>query len=316
MTSSKIKNSFLRFVRIIMSFLLRYSISAGFSDFLLWPVSKRLFGNGYSEVVEIKKGVYMRVYGDMADMVNKTLLFMSCYVKLAWEPATVRLAESISPRYSSALVAGAHIGYYPIILSKANPKMLIYAFEPNPLNYERLLANLSLNEIDNVKTECAALGDVIAEKNMIFDSGQSTLVETSRKFDSQGMVSVLTADSFFRDKNNPPELMIFDAEGYEMNIFKGAISIIEKFHPDIIFEINPKSLKSSGSSQEILCDFLREKGYSIFMIEDNYSHKLNKAVDEKIKLRPYEDIFPDGLTFINAFATVSPELAKKYEYKR
>jgi len=95
-----------------------------------------------------------------------------------------------------------------------------------------------------------------------------------------------------------------------MNIFKEAESIIEKSHPDITFEINPKSLAASGSSQKLPCDFLRERGYSIFMIQDNHSHKINKPVSEKTELIHYNDIFPNELAFINAFATISPKKHK------
>lgn len=46
------------------------------ADILPCPVSKRLFEK-YEEVVQIGGGISLRVYGDMEDMVNKTIFFMS-----------------------------------------------------------------------------------------------------------------------------------------------------------------------------------------------------------------------------------------------
>ena len=61
----------LKMARRIISFLVEFLPNGKFVDFLIWPVSKRLFGRGYVETVQIDTNLKMNIYGDMEDMVNK-----------------------------------------------------------------------------------------------------------------------------------------------------------------------------------------------------------------------------------------------------
>lgn len=246
-----------RVFRIIITFLLKYSWSEKFSDILLWPVSKRLFKN-YTERVEIDKGLFMNVYGDMPDMVNKTLLFKREF--LAWEKETAKIVKTLNAK--NIVVAGAHIGYYPLILSQ-DKEAKIYAFEPNPFNFERLIKNFP-------SAYNFALGEKEETKEMFFDAGQSSLVD--KRGDKKGNVKIITLDSFI--KENKVDLMILDAEGYELNILKGAVSTIEKYHPDIIFE-------EKNEIEHGIRDFLKERGYRFSEIVDHYSFRNIFATTKK-----------------------------------
>ena len=292
--------------RKMMSVLLRYSSSEKFSDFLLWPVSKRLFCD-YSETVEIRPGLRLTVYGDMADGVNKTLMFMSRYKALAWEPATARLVEMLAPRVSGVIDAGSHIGYYPLIVSHVNPEAEVYAFEPNPGTHERLVHNISLNNFSNITPIAGALGDTNTTQKMFFDFGQSSFVESNRPHAGEGTVHVVTLDSFCEADGKKIDLIILDAEGYEPHIIRGGMETIREQKPDIIFEINQRALVAAGSSHEILCQTLVAQGYSIFIIRDDYSHRLNVKSQEEVVLEPYRGNLPNGVSFLNAFATMNPE---------
>ncbi len=302
-------------LRRLLSIVLRHSPSERLSDFLLWPVSRRLFGSGYTEIVNISDTISMRVYGDMRDMVNKTLLFMSKYQSLAWEPVTARLVDLLAPNALCVVVAGAHIGYYPLIISGTNANAIVYAFEPDPRNYERLVDNLKLNNALNVRPLFTALGDTVGQQTMYFDSGQSSLVNTNRPASGSGTVSVMTLDEVFKDKVDLPDLMIFDAEGYEPQILLGAASVIDRASPDIIFEINPKALCSAGSTPDKLCAMLSDRGYALFIVEDNYTHDLSTKFDSAVKLRPYEESLVERMSFVNAFATLHPERFRQYIMK-
>lgn len=277
------------------------------NDFLIWPISKRLFGNSYNEIVNIGNGIRMIVYGDMADMVNKTLMFVSEYMNYAWEPATSRLLINLPKKYNSIVIAGSHIGYYPLIMSKFHPNSRIYAFEPNPFNYERLNKNIEINSIKNITTEQHALGNTTQTMKMNFDFGQSSLINSKRNFIGKGDVSVIKLDEYFSNIPDKPDLMILDAEGYEMNIIKGSDQVI-KNSPDIIFEINPSSLISAGSSPDKLCEYLINKGYEIYIIEDDYSHTMSMIYYSKPKLNKYTGKLDNGFSFVNAFATKDIDL--------
>lgn len=268
----------------------------------MWPVSKRLFGT-YEEVVNIGGNIRMRVYGDMEDMVNKNLLFMSGSVPLAWEPVTTRLALFLSSKVKCAVVAGAHIGYYALVLAKTNPDTKVYAFEPNPLIYDRLIDNLELNNASSVKPFCVALGDAHGHKNMFFDFGQSSFLETGRQHAGSGEVEIVTLDEVFNKRDVLPDLMILDAEGYEPRILAGATAVLDRAAPDVIFELNPKALRAAGSSADELCSVFSSRGYLVYIIEEVHSTHSLFLSDFPIRLSTYSGSLPKGQSFVNAFAT-------------
>jgi FkbM family methyltransferase len=298
-------------LRRIISFLLRYSPSDKFSDILLWPVSKRLFGHGYTEIVTISNGLKMKVYGDMEDMVNKLIMFTSQYVPLAWEPGTARLVEKLSVRSRCVVVAGSHIGYYPLIIGHTNHNAEIYAFEPNPLNRERCKENIALNKLNNVRVYDEALGDVIGVKKMYFDFGQSSFINSGRSHAGDGVVKINTLDKFFEQNTNKPDLIILDAEGYESKILEGGKEIISQNHPTIIFEMNLSALNGSETSPDAITQFLLERGYTLFVIDEG-THGLNFNKQISIKLVPYANYDIKKMSFVNVLAIIDTNTIQEY----
>lgn len=252
-------------MRRLFSLILHYISHPKITDLLLWPVAGRLFKK-YSTIIDITPGIPIRVYGDMQDMVNKSLLFYSDYIQYAWEPATAKLVTILAPKKQVVVTAGSHIGYYPVIIAHKNPDAKIYAFEPNPKNFARLKENVK--DLPNVEAVPCGLGDKIEDKKMFFDFGQSSFIETNRVHDGEGVVHVETLDNFFKDKN-APDLFILDAEGYEEFILRGGAEIVKKYHPDIIFEIN-KTL-----SHDTLTEYIKGLGYNIQEIEGDHGRFIN-----------------------------------------
>ncbi len=298
-------------LRKIISLMLRYSHSKKFADFLLWPVSKRLFGQGYTEIVSILPGLRMKVYGDMEDMVNKLILFTSDYMPLSWEPGTARFVQKMATNSKCSVVAGSHIGYYPLILSFTNSKCKVYAFEPNPLNKERCKENVNLNKFSNITIIESALGDTIGQSKMYFDHGQSSLIDTSRVHNGEGFVDIVTLESFFKDKNDVPDIIILDAEGFEPYILKGGKNMIKKTLPMIIFELNNSALRSAKLSLEDVTDQLLSYGYFLFIINDG-SHGVCYDRNFIINLIPFDKASVVKMPFVNICATVDLEKIKEY----
>lgn len=303
-----------RFLRKTISILLRFSPSEKFSDFLLWPVARRIFGR-YTEIVEIQKGIFLKVYGDMEDMVNKLLMFTSGYMSLAWEPGTARLAQKLAAKTSCAVTAGSHIGYYAVILAAMNRSAKVYAFEPNPINFERCKENISINKLTQVEVVQSALGNQIGNQKMYFDFGQSSLLESSRKHAGEGVVQITTLDHFFAQKQQKPDLLILDVEGYESNVFEGGKEIISAHHPDIIFELNPRALEAAHSSVDALKRILEKERYSLFVIDEG-DHGVLYEPNLQTKLVPFDSFDFTQISFVNIFATIHSEKAKEGAQER
>jgi len=128
--------------------------------------------------------------------------------------------------------AGAHYGFYTIRASRmVGEKGMVLAFEPHPKNYNRLIMNLRLNKVTNVKAFNAALGDrdgitklyegpTPGTHSIIFKAGNPINVKISRL---DTVVNELGLEKL--------DLIKIDAEGAELKILKGALNTIRKYGP-------------------------------------------------------------------------------------
>jgi FkbM family methyltransferase len=77
------------------------------------------------------------------------------------------------------LDVGAHIGYYTLLAAKlVGPDGHVHAFEPSPGSYERLVANVRLNRLDNVTAHELAVGDERGTVRLYEPDGQNSGLAT------------------------------------------------------------------------------------------------------------------------------------------
>ena len=130
---------------------------------------------------------------------------------------------------------GANIGLYSIIASSLIDDGLIYAFEPSSMTYNKLVYNILLNKISNIKSFKLALSDednpsVTLYKNPkgfeLFDS----LIKPDRDYYSEELVQTTSLDAFIL-KNaiqiNEIQFIKIDVEGVEYEVLMGATSILK-----------------------------------------------------------------------------------------
>ena len=290
-----------RLIRRLLSFVLFICRSQRLEYFILWPVSRRLLGLGYSEVIAIDDGVRMRVWLSLKDMFNRIILFYGNRVQLAWEPMTVRLFKSLAAQSKDIVIAGANIGYYVIIAAK-NSKARVHAFEPVPFIREKCQENLSLNGISlHVNEE--ALSNVSGVATISINGGDSSLLK-SKVEGEQKVIKTISLDDYCAKNRVKPDLMLLDAEGYEHMIFKGGMNMLRECDCTIIFEINYKELRRANISLDEVTSLLYMNGYSIFIIEDDYRHEKLFKLPKQIKVIPFTKEYEHITTaeFINCIA--------------
>ncbi len=179
---------------------------------------------------------------------------------------------------------GANIGLYSIVASKLIERSgQILAFEPSCETNRRLLANLSLNNVSNIKVEKIALADVIdteltlkrdpgyrdgdrylstrKKENDCVDSAPNDLGDTET-------VKVTTLDHYAFEANNLKlrfDFLKMDIEGGEFSVFKGARKILLD-NPDILlmFECTPQGCKCNGHTVVDVFEYLRTLDFNIF----------------------------------------------------
>lgn len=264
------KNFFL----IIARFYLRYlNRSDRIRDFLLWPVTSRIFGRNYVTTITLKNGLRLKI--DLGDMLGRTALFYGPFLEYFWEPQTLRLVKILARSGGRALVAGAHIGYSALAVAKCLERGAVLALEPVKYLYETARENFALNStLGKLYLEHAALSDRDGEAEIYVENLRSTLLGADKvKSASPERETVVTktVPTLLAEHGwHSLDLLLLDVEGYEFKVLEGMRPLFERgILPDIIFEYNPPQ-KSGMEELSRIVAYLAVFGYRLYIIEDNY----------------------------------------------
>ncbi|MFK7946489.1 MAG: FkbM family methyltransferase [Saprospiraceae bacterium] len=168
---------------------------------------------------------------------------------------------------------GANLGYYTLNFAKVAPNGKVFAFEPHPLNLNKLKKNIALNPFTNITIHDMAVGKEngrlcleVAEKNNLGTS--RVVLDKSRKQDIQ----VITLDNFIKGQNiSEINVLKIDVEGFEMDVLQGAVEVIREHKPILFVELCDKHLRNYGSSALDMIEYLRSLKY--YKIQDANTKK-------------------------------------------
>lgn len=180
---------------------------------------------------------------------------------------------------------GANFGFYSAVVSKMNPNLKIFSFEPLDNIYKNQLDFLKLNNI-NSKSENIAISDFdgfstfyIPEKDIISEIHTATLNPDffyNKQFQvHEKQVTTITLDSYVKQLNlntNERFLVKLDVEGHELSAFKGAVDFLKKYKPVVICEI-----EADSESINELFGLVASLGYSFYFFNNNFLFKIKKS---------------------------------------
>lgn len=186
-----------------------------------------------------------------------------------YEPETAPLFFRIASRARVTVDIGAYVGYFALLAAHANPNGLVYAFEPLPEVYERLLRNIELNQLANVECIPSAVGDAEGMAEFYFVAtdmpcSSSLSVEFMRSAGDVHSVTVpvTTLDRFVRENSlDHIDLVKIDTETTEPQVLRGMAETIRRDHPFIVCEV----LKGRGSEQQVE-EIVRSFGYRFYQL--------------------------------------------------
>jgi FkbM family methyltransferase len=174
---------------------------------------------------------------------------------------------------------GAERGWFTLLMAKlSGPSGAVYSFEPYQPTFEKLRANIELNNFHWVHPQNTAISaengkssfippsdEIIGNnENIEFCSGVGYLSDSA----STGALSVpmVTIDSFVQNIGlNRIDIMKIDVEGAEAKVLRGAKTAISKYRPVILVEYNEKTARRAGSSMKELDDILEDYGYDRYI---------------------------------------------------
>lgn len=192
------------------------------------------------------------------------------------EAFTTRLVLSQANKLDTFISLGANRGWYPLIAGVKSTETQIIAFECNSIIFNELSQNILMN---NNQTELFsfALGDAVKKADLFkpknSNEGMSTLFPVATETRDATLierVNVTTLDVMLSDRfaMMGRTLILMDIEGSEMKALKGAKEFLKICSPELILEINPEMLISSGSSTTELLEYLNDFGYRAFWIDE------------------------------------------------
>jgi FkbM family methyltransferase len=167
---------------------------------------------------------------------------------------------------------GGHIGYHAVAAAhKAGVNGQVFAFEADPMMYERLARNLE--QFPWAHATHAAVWDhagtlTFARSPLAQESGWGTLSEVRDFARGEHLdVRAISLDDWCRDRRVTRwDMMKLDAEGSELAVLRGAQAALEQFRPIMIIEINGIVLQQAGISSTEVVDFLTARSYRLFSL--------------------------------------------------
>ena len=169
-------------------------------------------------------GQSLLVYGECSELELQFLL------TLAKKPGVV-------------IEAGANMGMHTVPLAAALAKSgrMLYAFEPQPVIFQQLCANLALNGLTNVRALPYACGS--AHGALMFDIpdyskpgnfGKMELRGVQTATSRQEIVQCVRLDDLFG--SGEVGLLKVDVEGFELEVLKGCEGILARCQPFLYIE--------------------------------------------------------------------------------
>lgn len=155
--------------------------------------------------------------------------------------------------------AGANIGFYSILAAnQVGHAGKVVAIEMLSVNAKRLINNVEINDLKNVKVIEKALSDKNGDKITISipseKFGQASIVETKADSDNRIAVETIRLDTLI-DANAHIKLLKIDTEGAEKLVLNGAERILDNIQ-NIIFE-----MYDNDQNKEFVFDLLQSQGF-------------------------------------------------------
>lgn len=198
------------------------------------------------------------------DFVTRDVLFRG-----AWEPEETGLLRSLTPAGGVFLDVGANIGYFTLLASRwVGSAGLVYALEPVRATYARLMRNVALNDVTNVRAFKlgAARAAGTAEIALASDAGHSHLVAGSDVPACGEAITLTTVDAFVaRERLQRLDVLKVDVEGADFEVILGASETLAMFRPAVLMEV--ELLTRFGTSVDDVKRFFHGLGYETELLE-------------------------------------------------
>jgi FkbM family methyltransferase len=193
-----------------------------------YPLSRVVSAAWNRRILPVPSGERTARYPDgrkmRLDLSDRTQRIMFCNT---YEHTETDATSSLLRPGDVLVDAGAHVGWYTILAArKIGTDGHVYAFEPDPDNYQLLAQNVRLNQLENVSLAQVALHSEAGSMSVgrQSDSGSITARPVARQH-----VETVVAETLDRMVPRVPvRLLKIDVEGLEPEVITGATGVLSR----------------------------------------------------------------------------------------
>jgi FkbM family methyltransferase len=187
-----------------------------------------------------------------------------------YEPGELAAASALLEPGETLIDAGANIGWYALSLAKRVEGLKVFAFEPFPETYDRLIRNVALNEIPSVRAFDFGFGETEETKTLYYSSQGSANVSSANLMNDKSARRVdcrlKRLDDFTASEGIAVDFIKIDVEGAELFVLRGALETIERDRPVVAAEMLRKWASAHGYHPNEIVGLLAKSGYRCFTV--------------------------------------------------
>ncbi|MFL2571067.1 MAG: FkbM family methyltransferase [Parvicellaceae bacterium] len=202
-----------------------------------------------------------------------------------YDAQTKRIMSIVLEKHSTFVDVGCHKGE---VLSKAMKIAFQgkhFAYEPIPSIFEKL--NLKYGNSCVVKN--LALGNKTGKtsfNHVVSNPAYSGIKKRAYPKDEKIVEIEIPIDTLDNQLLNEErvDLIKIDVEGGEFDVFKGAVQLLRKFHPVVVFEHGLGAADFYNANPKELYDFLEKNNYCLYTLHSFIENLVYLSKEEFIEL--------------------------------
>jgi len=267
-----------------------FAVVVGLAAFLAltWPFPPLHYDGKEPVALRIDGMPGLKMYLDPKDSIITQTIFSSG----SWEAdETAWFLRTVKPG-DTLVDAGANMGYYTIIGSRlVGDKGKVYAFEPDPLNFELLRKNVLLNGLTNVVLERKALSNRAGTVKLFlaeWNRGDHRIYQPKGESRRSVDVEAVRLDEYFKGQARGIDVLKTDTQGADGLILEGMTGLLEgrTDGPTIFMEFWPHAFRELGTDPGELLKMLQSYHYRFHEFDPKAATKL-RAVEPADLLAAY-----------------------------
>ena len=265
--------------------------------FNLYQIGKNLLsGRGltkYSFIRKVKDYSLSNLQTDYAEVFGNKLFLSKKGLALSishygtYEELESKIMEEKIEMGNIVVDVGANIGLHTLNMARiVGNTGQVFAFEPDPSNFEILKKNVKINNYKNIILEQKAVGDKHGRTTLYQSDhpGKHRIFPQTEQAKSQVQVELTNLDNYFdSDMIDKINFIKIDVEGLEFSVLKGMKNILKNSKKiKILFEFMPENTMEVGFTPIELLNYLTSNDFKLYCMDDKTKKLLYVSNNEEI----------------------------------